>query len=109
MVLIDAFFLFFLLPVAGYRDSLSILFNAQLPDLVPANLPRYLVQEFLEATTTPPAKATFQYGFRGRHSWIGHSPVEPDRQMTYAEFISVISDYVTRNAPQGADTKSWKY
>ncbi len=26
-----------------------------------------------------------------------------------AEFISVISNYVTRNAPPGADIKSWKY
>jgi hypothetical protein len=69
----------------------------------------YLVQEFLESTTDPSADATFQYGFRGRHSWIGHSPIEPERQMTYAEFISVISDFVTRKAPAGADTKSWKY
>jgi hypothetical protein len=69
----------------------------------------YLIQEVLESKTNPPADATFQYGFRGRHSWIGHSPVDPDRQITYAEFISVIADYITRNAPAGSDTKSWKY
>ena len=69
----------------------------------------YLVQEFLDSATDPPSDATFQYGFRGRHSWIGHSPVEPERQITYAEFISVIADYITRNAPAGADTTSWKY
>ena len=73
------------------------------------NEPVYLVQEFLESTTDPPAEATFQYGFRGRHSWIGHSPVDPARQITYAEFIDVIADYITENAPRGADTRSWRY
>ncbi|MEM9758263.1 MAG: alpha/beta hydrolase-fold protein [Pseudomonadota bacterium] len=54
----------------------------------------HLIQEFLEATTAPPAEASFEYGWRGYHSWIGHSPVEPERQMTYAEFIQVIADYM---------------
>jgi len=69
----------------------------------------YLVQSFLDSVTNPTSGATFQYGFRGRHSWIGHSPVDPDRQMTYAEFITVISEYITRHAPAGSDTRSWKY
>ncbi len=69
----------------------------------------YLTQERLEALTNPPAYATFQYGFRGRHSWIGHSSNDPERQMTYAEFIDVMADYVIRNAPAGADIESWKY
>ena len=69
----------------------------------------YLAQEFLDSATNPPSGATFQYGFRGRHSWIGHSPVEPERQITYAEFVSVISDYISQHAPAGSDTKSWKY
>ena len=47
--------------------------------------PVYLTQEFLGSATNPPADATFQYGFRGRRSWIGHSPNDPERQMTYAE------------------------
>ena len=54
----------------------------------------HLIQEFLESTTNPPAEATFEYGWRGHHSWIGHSPVEPERQMTYAEFIQVLADYM---------------
>lgn len=69
----------------------------------------YLVQDFLEQTLDPPAEATFEYGFRGRHSWIGHSPVEPEREITYAEFIGVIGDYISLHAPRGADTRSWKY
>jgi hypothetical protein len=64
----------------------------------------YLIQDVLESKTDPPSGATFQYGFRGRHSWIGHSPQEPERQMTYAEFISVIADFITRHSPSGGDT-----
>ncbi|MFC2169710.1 alpha/beta hydrolase [Acidobacteriota bacterium] len=69
----------------------------------------YLLQDFLDSTTDPPAKATFQYGWIGKHSWIGHSPVDPSREMTYAEFIPIVTDYITKNAPSGADTSSWKY
>lgn len=56
----------------------------------------HMIQEFLEATTDPPAEATFQYGWRGHHSWIGHSPIEPERQMTYAEFIQVLAAYMQK-------------
>ena len=56
----------------------------------------HMIQEFLDSTTAPPAMATFQYGWRGHHSWIGHSPVEPERQMTYAEFIGVVADYMKK-------------
>jgi hypothetical protein len=69
----------------------------------------YLVQEFLESANDPPAEATFQYGFRGRHSWIGHSPIDPARQITYAEFIDVLAAYISESAPRGADTTSWRY
>jgi hypothetical protein len=68
----------------------------------------HMIQEFLESTTNPPAEATFEYGWRGHHSWIGHSPNDPKRQMMYSEFISVVAEYMTRTAPQGADTRSWK-
>ena len=64
----------------------------------------YLIQDILESKTIPPSGATFQYGFRGRHSWIGHSPQEPKHQMTYAEFISVIADFINRHSPSGVNT-----
>ncbi len=69
----------------------------------------YLTEERMRALTDPPAEATFQYGIRGRHSWIGHSPVDPDRQMTYAEFIGVIDRFVRERAPATADLESWRY
>ena len=67
-----------------------------------------LMEERLASLDDPPANATFQYGIKGRHSWIGHSPVDPLRQMTYAEFIGVIGRYVADNAPDGIDTGHWQ-
>ena len=69
----------------------------------------YLTEERLRSVQDPASDATFQYGFRGRHSWIGHSPVDPERQMTYAEFIGVIADFVIEHAPEGVDTDGWQY
>lgn len=69
----------------------------------------YLTEERLNAVANPPSGATFQYGVKGRHSWIGHSPNEPERQMTYAEFIDIVADYVADKAPDGADLDSWDY
>jgi hypothetical protein len=69
----------------------------------------YLMEERLRAVTDPASEATFQYGVKGRHSWIGHSPAEPERQMTYAEFIDVVADYIRARAPVGADVASWDY
>lgn len=68
----------------------------------------YLTEERLRSMQDPASDATFQYGFRGRHSWIGHSPVDPERQMTYAEFIGVIGDFVMEHAPEGVNTDSWR-
>ena len=63
----------------------------------------YLTEERMKSLQNPAADATFQYGFRGRHSWIGHSPVDPDRQMTYAEFIGIVGDFVIDRAPESVD------
>jgi len=69
----------------------------------------YLIEDRLSELSNPPAEATFQYGTYGRHSWIGHSPENPDRQMTYAEFIDIVADYIRKNAPESADLDSWGY
>jgi hypothetical protein len=68
----------------------------------------YLTEQRMSALENPAAGASFQYGVRGRHSWIGHSPVDPARQMTYAEFIEVIAGFIAKHAPQSADTRSWR-
>ena len=69
----------------------------------------FLTEQRLKALENPRSDATFQYGIRGRHSWIGHSPVEPERQMTYAEFITVVEEFVLNHAPDEADLRSWRY
>jgi len=69
----------------------------------------YLTEQRMAALENPRSDATFQYGIRGRHSWIGHSPLDPGRQMTYAEFITVVGDFVVRHAPEQTDLQSWQY
>lgn len=63
----------------------------------------YLTEQRLSQLRNPASDATFQYGVRGRHSWIGHSPVDPARQMTYAEFITVVADFVSKDVVPGAN------
>ncbi len=69
----------------------------------------YLAEERMKSLRDPYPGATFQYGVNGRHSWIGHSPADPDRQMRYSEFIDVVGRFVRNHAPQNADTESWNY
>ncbi len=69
----------------------------------------YLTEARLKSLRNPQANATFQYGVGGRHSWIGHSPADPSRQMRYAEFIGVVGEFVIEQAPPEADTQSWRY
>ena len=69
----------------------------------------YLAEERIRNLDNPEPGMTFQYGINGRHSWIGHSPSNPDEQMRYSEFIGVVADYVRDHAPEGADTSSWDY
>ena len=83
-------------PTLGPKLRGKLHFSVGITDNSYLNEGVHMIQEFLESTTDPPAEATFQYGWRGFHSWIGHSPVEPERQMTYAEFIQVLADYMQK-------------
>ena len=69
----------------------------------------YLLQEFLDTTRHPPAGATFEYGRRKPHCWIGESPNRPGEVLSYVEFIQVVADHMIETAPTGADTRSWWY
>ncbi|MEM9760337.1 MAG: alpha/beta hydrolase-fold protein [Pseudomonadota bacterium] len=69
----------------------------------------YLTEARMRELKDPTPGATFQYGTNGRHSWIGHSPNDPDRQMRYSEFMEVIADFMKERAPAGADLVSWDY
>ena len=69
----------------------------------------YLTEERMRGLKDPDPAATFQYGTNGRHSWIGHSPSDPEKQMRYSEFIGVVADFVKKRAPEEADLDSWDY
>jgi len=60
--------------------------------------------ELMEAAVTglgdPPARASFEYGRKKPHCWIGSSPWRPGEDLSSAEFVRVVDEYL-RN--QGRD------
>ena len=64
-----------------------------------------LLQDFLDAVDNPRAGASFEYGRRKPHCWIGYSPTRPGEDITNIEFIEVAAAYLRENAPEGADMR----
>lgn len=54
----------------------------------------YRMQALLESMTDPVADATFEYGRRQPHCWIGHSRERPGEEMSNAEFVRLVSRYL---------------
>lgn len=54
----------------------------------------YRMQALLESVTDPPADATFEYGRREGHCWIGHSRERPGEGMSNAEFVRMVGEYL---------------
>ena len=54
----------------------------------------YLLEEFLNETDNPPAEAVIEYGRRQQHCWIGESPDRPGEELTYAEFVRIVAEYL---------------
>jgi hypothetical protein len=71
----------------------------------------YLMEDILESTTQPYYDGEVDYGDRAEHCWNGdHSqPNYISRLRYHRMFIPKWTDYITNNAPRGADVKSWKY
>ena len=59
----------------------------------------YLLRDFLESTTDPYADATFDFGYKQPHCWIGESPNNPGQEMTYVEFVQIAGEYLAAHAP----------
>jgi hypothetical protein len=55
------------------------------------------IEEFLGAVEDPPAHASFEYGPRKPHCWIGYSPSGSGADMTNVEFIGVVDEYLRRS------------
>jgi hypothetical protein len=56
----------------------------------------YLLQEMLDAATNPPANASFEYGARKPHCWIGSSRERPGEDLSQAEFVRIVGKYLER-------------
>ncbi|MFC2186142.1 hypothetical protein ACFCT7_02415 [Fulvivirgaceae bacterium LMO-SS25] len=71
----------------------------------------YLVEEFLENTTNPYYGGEVDYGDRAEHCWNGdHENPNYISRLRYNTFyLPKIMDIIERDAPAGADTKSWRY
>ena len=71
----------------------------------------YLTEEFLESTKEPHYDGEVDYGDRAEHCWNGdHSQPNAISRLRYHRmFIPKWSREMTKNAPVGADLKSWKY
>jgi hypothetical protein len=54
--------------------------------------------ELMEAAAVglddPPARASFEYGRKKPHCWIGSSPWRPGEDLSSAEFVRVVDGYL---------------
>jgi len=59
----------------------------------------YLLQDFLDSVQDPPAKATFEYGRRKPHCWIGSRGDGSGRDLTSTEFVRRLAAHFREAAP----------
>jgi hypothetical protein len=55
------------------------------------------LEEFLGTIENPSADASFEYGPRKPHCWIGSSPSGSGEDMTNVEFVEVVEEYMKKN------------
>ncbi len=77
-----------------------------------------ILEDFLEEAENPKADIPIEYGLYEPHCWIGASPDSPKLElkpnvyistgdeMTYNEFVPIVADYISENAPEDAEM-SW--
>ena len=66
----------------------------------------FLLQDYLDRVEDPPADASFEYGWRKPHCWIGYSPTGSGDDLTNSEFVQIVASYLDGHAPSDAD-RSW--
>lgn len=71
----------------------------------------YLMEEFLEQTEKPYYNGLVEYGDRISHCYYGdnNTPSALDRYVLVQRHAKDMANHITLTAPEGADTKSWKY
>ncbi len=71
----------------------------------------YLMEDFLESTTSPYYEGEVLYGDRAEHCWNG-DPEEPNHvsRLRYnTMYVPEIMKRIAESAPEGADLTSWRY
>ena len=71
----------------------------------------YLVEQFLESTTSPYYDGEVDYGDRAEHCWNGDQtrPNALSRLRYHQMFVPKIVDRILKSAPEGGDITSWRY
>lgn len=71
----------------------------------------YLTEEFLKSTQKPYYDGEVDYGDRAEHCWNGdhERPNAISRLRYHQMFFPRIVERISKSAPAGADTTSWKY
>ncbi|UCD45687.1 MAG: hypothetical protein JSV27_04165 [Candidatus Bathyarchaeota archaeon] len=71
----------------------------------------YLMEEFLENTEDPHYGGVVEYGRRYSHCFYGDhtKPSAMDRFVLVQRHSREMAEHITRTAPEGADTSSWRY
>jgi hypothetical protein len=64
-----------------------------------------LLENFLRGTKDPAYGGVVEYGKRAPHCWSG----VPPGANPYVHYIPSMADHITKTAPSGADTSSWRY
>jgi Putative esterase len=67
----------------------------------------FLLKDFLDKTTDPPANATWDIGERAPHCYAGKA--EYPGQRPEQRILPQMLDRALKTAPAGADLKSWRY
>ncbi len=71
----------------------------------------YLMEEFLKSTQNPYYDGSVEYGDRQPHCWCGghNLPLSISMLTVNQRFAPKMAEHITKTAPPGADTKSWRY
>ena len=67
----------------------------------------YMFEELVNSLDGPPADASFEYGRKQPHCWIGYSPSREGETLSYIEFIRIAADHMRANAPAGTPHTAW--
>ncbi len=67
----------------------------------------YMFEELVNTLDDPPADASFEYGRRQPHCWIGYSPEREGENLSNIEFLRIAADHMRGNAPEGTPHTAW--